>query len=608
MSSLLQKASTKIIKTTSLSCLSSSGARLPRVEGITTYKEYKAIVEAISFAKSLEYPMTIELIQSLSGVKRQSNNKRVSFLIESILELNQLHDDIYTDDNCRVIYKDESGEYIANPDGSIDRSPEKCIVELVKEIEKRKKEVNNKSAYFVEPIVYRDHKLYTFISKLLSSSFISDINDSKMYHNGYSLKKEPVKFYNIRPYKVRVNSFGIDAKYEKHKERLIQHLFSSGLDKNMLFDLRTFAVDIGMLFGYVALKHLPQYRKNLKNSQSISTHGKHLFNMYVATATKNGYIGHRKPAIRFFNEQSLVNWHIDFFKKKKVPKENHYYVVYEPIEILDCIAEEVFTFIKKLNFLEPESKNLSEGINVFSFDFEKMMDIDIRDRMTIMSHSIGVKDGRVWVDIKRIDNQFNRVYSLLTTIKSESRLELNEYDVGTAQQTIMMNVVNDLENYPLHMKLITDKKAFRSEVMGMLGCDYEKAKEHITALSNGRELDYYGANKRNFLKPFYNEARKLSKSFMTIMEKEYPLIYSQARCLAKEAREDNFSVGGKRFYGIIFHAWTYFERQIRDAIKSCFTQPGYDVHDAVYSREKIATEALEKAVLEQTGFHVKIEG
>ncbi len=595
---------------TYLTCNSSSEARLKRIEGITTPKEFRAIVDAISFAKSLEYPMTTELIQSLSGIKRQANNSRVVNLITSIIELNQIHDDIYTE-NCRKVYRDDDGEYIVNPDGLVDREASHTEIEHIKKIETFKKENSvseNKSVHFVEPIAYRDHETYTFIPILLSLSFLLQVNNGKKYHRGVSLEEQPVMFYGIEPYKIKLNSFGIDAKHEKHVNRLVRHLLDLGLDKNMIFDLRTFSDAIGLLFGYAALKHLPQYKKNLKSSRSIARHGKYLLDMYIATSSKGGYVNHRVASVRFFTEKTVVNWHTDLFEKKKVPMGNHHYIVYKPMEMLDAVAQEVFDFIKQLKFHEPENREIRETNDIFSFDFEQLMDINIRDRMTIVSHSIGVKDGRVWVHTKRNDNNFNRVYSLITTIKSESRLGLNEYDMGTAQQTIMMNVVDDWNSYPLHDRLINNKKEFRGEVMKKLGCDYDKAKEHITAISNGRGLDYYKVSERIALKPLYEEAQKLSKAFMAKIEQDHPFVYTQALALAKEAGDDDFSIGGKRFYGTMFHAWTHFERQVRNTMKSCFIQPVYDVHDAVYSREQIDPRVLEQTVQEQTRFRVKIEG
>ncbi len=595
----------RIADTGTLQCMSSSGMpRPPRINGITTPKEFKAIVDAIAYAKTLAYPMTVDLIQALAGIKRQNDNKRVANLIEAILELNQLHDDIYTDDN-RKVYRDDESEYIVFPNGEIDRNPHRNVLSLLKKIEymKRKNLNNNKSVLNVSTIVYTTDFINTFINLLLSSSFLCSIP------NGVFCINEPIKFYRIDAYEKRVNTFGIDAKYEKHRSRLIQHLLGAGLDKNMIFDLRAFSEDIGMLFGYVALKHLPQYKRNLNNSRSITTHGNHLLNLYIQSSSKSGYVSSRSNAIHYFSHKTLVSFHIDLFeRKRKFMRNNQYYIVYEPNDVLSTIGEEVFDFVRTLTFREPPMQ-IQETNDIFSFNFNDMMEIPIRDRMNILAHSIGVKDGRVWVDIKGDHNGFSRVYSLMTAIKSKSRLELHERDMSTGQQTIMMNIVGgSSEEYPLYHRLINDKKTFRGEVMERLECDYDKAKEHITALTNGRDVDtFYGKANAKALHPFYLESQKLVDAFIDHVKENDKFVYDQALTLAKEAKKDDFAVGGKRKYGVLFHCYTHYERQIREAMKSCYTMPVYDVHDAVYSREEVDTEILEKAVLEQTGFKVKIE-
>ena len=56
---------------------------------------------------------------------------------------------------------------------------------------------------------------------------------------------------------------------------------------------------------------------------------------------------------------------------------------------------------------------------------------------------------------------------------------------------------------------------------------------------------------------------------------------------------------------VFFFIWTYYEKQIRDAMLS-LTPDGIPVHDAVYSRHQIALEDFEARILEQTGFEVKV--
>jgi len=59
---------------------------------------------------------------------------------------------------------------------------------------------------------------------------------------------------------------------------------------------------------------------------------------------------------------------------------------------------------------------------------------------------------------------------------------------------------------------------------------------------------------------------------------------------------------------VFFFIWTQWERQIREVMMSCFDNPTacHQVHDAIYSRQKIDPKLIEAAVLEQTGFSVKI--
>lgn len=56
---------------------------------------------------------------------------------------------------------------------------------------------------------------------------------------------------------------------------------------------------------------------------------------------------------------------------------------------------------------------------------------------------------------------------------------------------------------------------------------------------------------------------------------------------------------------VFFFIWTYYEKQIRDAMLSVVPD-GIPVHDAIYSRHQVALEDFEKAILERTGFEVKV--
>lgn len=64
----------------------------------------------------------------------------------------------------------------------------------------------------------------------------------------------------------------------------------------------------------------------------------------------------------------------------------------------------------------------------------------------------------------------------------------------------------------------------------------------------------------------------------------------------------------KKESSVFFFIWTQYERKIREAMKIPFTNQLdiIDVHDAIYSKEEVSLDLIEKAVFEQTGFRVKV--
>ncbi len=149
----------EIIETTTKLLTGKCHSGMPRPErvgGISTPKEFEAIKGAISFAKLINYPITIDLIRALSGIKisgNHKNEKRIYTLIGTILELSQIYDDLYSDKR-REVYRDEVGDYVASPDGSVDREIDKTTITFLKSLDDIRS--NNKMLHSVEPIVYRD--------------------------------------------------------------------------------------------------------------------------------------------------------------------------------------------------------------------------------------------------------------------------------------------------------------------------------------------------------------------------------------------------------------------------------------------------------------------
>ncbi len=590
---------------------SSGMPRPPRVGGISTPEEFQKIFDGIAFCKLNEYPLGVLVVLAVGGIKFPTSGdgrKRLGALVSSIIELNQIYDDLYTEKKRHLVHienQEDNGLVVKYPDGTI--SKDKLIIEFVKNIETLKimpYDVD-KMIDFLGTIGYSKHERYHFIPILLSQNFTQAITKNRF------ADIHTLNLYNIKPYEINPNESGVDIKYEKLKQRWYFHIISGGYTQNGLFDINEFVQNTSFLFGYMALLHLPEFLHILNTEQKIRTFGKHLFTVYLASATKNGFIRSEDTALRYFSDnKDIEKLFLYFFDKEKTQMNVFkHYNTYVPTDAIHKVSEDIYAFIRGLEYEEPEDENITETGDIFSFDFDRLVMIDIRDRMLILSRAIGVKEGRVWVNIGNDDNGFNRVYNLINTIKSKSRLELIEYDVGACQQTILMNVVNDWESYPLHLKLLRDKVDFRNKIGQILHCDYDEAKVHITAISNGRKLTYYKkAVEQEKLKEFHEEAQRLATAFVEIVKTNYADVYEGAEKLAKEAKKNQqISVNGKKYYGHLFHMYAYFERQIREAMKSCFTQPTYDVHDAVYSREVLDPQILVDAVLEQTGFKVLIE-
>jgi hypothetical protein len=77
----------------------------------------------------------------------------------------------------------------------------------------------------------------------------------------------------------------------------------------------------------------------------------------------------------------------------------------------------------------------------------------------------------------------------------------------------------------------------------------------------------------------------------------------------QDKKEYEFIIDGIKESSLFFFIWTQYERAIRKAMVQCFnaSEACHEVHDAVYSRENdVSVEEVEKYVLEQTGFVVKI--
>ena len=89
--------------------------------------------------------------------------------------------------------------------------------------------------------------------------------------------------------------------------------------------------------------------------------------------------------------------------------------------------------------------------------------------MLILNDCIGY-NGTFVIRPNLLDNQNSRVYSVFTGISSKTRklFGYTNYDIGSALQTICIQLVKNPALYPLHQELVNEKKAFRAKVANVV--------------------------------------------------------------------------------------------------------------------------------------------
>jgi hypothetical protein len=187
-------------------------------------------------------------------------------------------------------------------------------------------------------------------------------------------------------------------------------------------------------------------------------------------------------------------------------------------------------------------------------------------------------------------------------------------------QTIVAHFV-DMDNYPMHKRLIEDKYAFREELCWVLNKNMDEVKQIISAADNGKPYrDLCECS--SILQEYVQEASTLVDSFLEVIQEHNPDLLDVAKVHAKHifeiiAWEKKAGFAKKQpklqktpafnKYSLFFFVWTQIEREIRHAMMNCFSGFVHEVHDAVYSKEVVDISILEQTVLEQTGISVKIE-
>lgn len=357
----------------------------------------------------------------------------------------------------------------------------------------------------------------------------------------------------------------------------------------------------------------------LKDMKLINSHftlfkqrkyGEHIFNVYLSSVTGSGSISAKNKSVRWLNEEDSLQLKAKLFETSgyqvKV-KAMHY----TPKAIANTIMEKVLELLYIIRFKEDD---IACEILDFTVTVDNIQSIKLIDTILLLNNCIGYTNGFI-IRPQLTDRQNSRVYSVFTSIGSRTRdlLGFINYDIGSALQTICLQLVDKSYNYPLHQKLAEDKVKFRASIMNETGKDRAWVKTELSKIDN---LDKMPKRYKNYptLQSYFSEAQNMRAEIIADAEAN---VLDNAKSMAKVSwqkewmendKKYDFIVNGHKEASLFFFIWTQYEREIRHAMMSCFDKPEacHQVHDAVYSRQKIDATVIEATVLENTGFDVKI--
>jgi len=458
---------------------------------------------------------------------------------------------------------------------------------------------------------FREHTGESSICSQINGSYPTEFNTIVLIDTSGSL----VYRHNTTTYSVNTHTFTIVGNLFTCKDvsillppkrnscSTIERLY---LGLGYSFEVESAEYDVDITYTDIVSIFQVLTMMSLKDTKLISSHftqykqlkyGEHIFNVYIKSVTGSGSIKAKNRSIKWLNEQDSLQLKAKLFKTSSY-RAGVNSMKYTATDTMNHIIEQVHRFFGVIEFKRNEI-TLEPLYFIVSTEILKV--IPLRDTMLLLSNCIGYTDGFM-VRPEITDIQYSRVYSIFTSIGSNTRklLGYNNYDIGSAMQTISLQLVNTPLDYPLHKKLVDDKIAFRTKVMLEMDKSMSEIKQELSKADN---LDSVPKRyvKYPLLLRYCQEAQKLRKEVIEAVDK---IIYTRAYELAKpkyrkkwnkRKKEYEFIAIGKKESSVFFFIWTQYEREIRHAMMSCFSTPEacHEVHDAIYSKEDVSIELLE---------------
>ncbi len=217
------------------------------------------------------------------------------------------------------------------------------------------------------------------------------------------------------------------------------------------------------------------------------------------------------------------------------------------------------------------------------------------------------------------DEALGRSYNVFCRIRSAERLRLGyfAYDMNAALQSISLQLIKaSQDDFPMLWKYTHDKeykKSIRSEIAKDLKTDISEVKERLTAFANGSAR--WKSVHRHY-KAFHEESDRLRREVLKYVAENEPEVLKRATAQSKKSLPEELdwldteskeiSNEARAKASVFFFVWTWYERQIRQAMLTVLTD-GIELHDAVYSKKNMDANIIEKAVYEITGFDIIID-
>jgi len=413
------------------------------------------------------------------------------------------------------------------------------------------------------------------------------------------------------------------------------------IDKTKLQDIEHVALELGLgtsstdlllrgtgtsIQHYLAALTTISLRENKLIDGRVSriqqtTFGERYFNFYTRVVSGSGRVlSTNKNRSWFYEDYDNGKAISKLLVKDSSYQVGNYAMKFKPTDLGNTVISRVVELFQLLNF--KEANIVFDPLHHIELPQELVSQIKFTDLVILLKNTIGYKDGKFIIGLNKLDTQTDRVYSVFTSISSDTRTKLGyiNYDIQAAMPTISIQLLADWERdednpmYPYHQEIVTDRTKFRQKVMDETGKSLKWVKTELSKLDNMTSYN----TKSEILSEYCEEGITIRDSVINRIKEQNEQMYNIAYVKAKDVLEKVWDeelnqlkfepIGEKKESSIFFFIWTQVERQVREAMKTCFKDQDQvlDCHDAVYSKKEVTIKELEKAVLDQTGFEVKI--